>query len=100
MARPAPATEQVDVHSNPLGAASLGSQERAVLSALLANQGRVVSRRDLSRQAGLADLSERRIDGVLVGLRKRLGADAIITVRSRGWMLSDTEAGAAAELLG
>jgi DNA-binding response OmpR family regulator len=99
MARPAPATDQVDGHSNPLGAASLGTQERAVLSALLANQGRVVSRRDLARQAGLADLSERRIDGVLVGVRKRLGVDAIITVRSRGWMLSETAAEAAAALL-
>lgn len=70
-----------------------------MLSALLANRGRVVSRRDLSRQSGLADLSERRIDGVLVGLRRRLGAEAIVTVRSRGWMLSDAAAEAAAELL-
>jgi DNA-binding response OmpR family regulator len=99
MARPAPDTDQVDARSNPLGAASLGTQERAVLSALLANRGRVVSRRDLSRQAGLADLSERRIDGVLVGLRRRLGTEAIVTVRSRGWMLSEASTDAAADLL-
>ena len=70
-----------------------------MLSALLANRGRVVSRRDLARQAGLADLSERRIDGVLVGVRKRLGPDAITTVRSRGWMLNESAAESAAGLL-
>jgi DNA-binding response OmpR family regulator len=97
MAMPAPAT-QVDTTSTPLGSVSLGAQERAVLSALLANRGRVLSRRELARQAGLADLSERRCDSVLVGLRKRLGADAITTIRSRGWML-DPDADAAARAL-
>ncbi|CAB4583653.1 MAG: winged helix-turn-helix domain-containing protein [Actinomycetes bacterium] len=98
MATPAPAT-QVDATSNPLGSASLGVQERAVLSALLANKQRVLSRRELARHAGLAELSERRCDSVLVGLRKRLGADAIVTVRSRGWMLSASAEAAALALL-
>jgi DNA-binding response OmpR family regulator len=98
MALPASAP-QVDTRSNPLGTASLGVQERAVLSVLLANRGRVVSRRELSRQAGLGELSDRRCDSVLVTLRRRLGADALITVRSRGWMLSpDAEAAASALL--
>jgi len=48
---------------------------------------RLVSRRELARRVGIADLSERRCDSLLVGVRRVLGADAIRTVRSRGWML-------------
>jgi DNA-binding response OmpR family regulator len=66
---------------------------------LSANVGRVVSRAELSRQAGLAQLSERRCDSVLVGLRRRLGPDAIKTVRSRGWMLHEQSAVTARKLL-
>ncbi len=69
-----------------------------MLAVLIANRGRVVGRRELSRRAGLADLSERRCDGVLVSVRRILGPDSLITVRSRGWMLSE-EAIAAAEAL-
>ncbi len=98
MAMSAPAT-QVDANSTPLGSVSLGVQERAVLAALLANRGRVLSRRELARQAGLADLSERRCDSVLVGLRRRLGGDAILTVRSRGWMLSPAAEGMATAMI-
>ncbi len=90
---------RVDTRSNPLGSVSLGAQERAVLAVLLSNVGRVVSRRELSRQAGLAELSERRCDSILVGLRRRLGPDAIRTVRSRGWMLDEQAAAAAQALL-
>jgi DNA-binding response OmpR family regulator len=98
MALPAPVPE-VDTRSNPLGTASLGAQERAVLNVLLANRGRVVSRRELSRQAGLGELSDRRCDSVLVTLRRRLGAEALITVRSRGWMLAPGAEAAASALL-
>jgi DNA-binding response OmpR family regulator len=89
MADPAPAS-RVDTSSTPLGTVSLGAQERAVLAVLHANRGRVVSRRELARQAGLGEMSERRCDSVLVGVRRQLGPDAVITVRSRGWMLSPT----------
>jgi DNA-binding response OmpR family regulator len=91
---------RVDARSNPLGpTASLGAQERAVLSALLANQGRVVSRRELARLADLTALSERRCDSIIVQLRRQLGAEAIITVRSRGWMLSPDALASAAALI-
>jgi hypothetical protein len=83
-----------------LGATSLGTQERAVLAVLLANRSRVVGRRELARQAGLAGLNERRCDSLLVGLRRVLGADSIVTVRSRGWMLSEAAVGRAIEMLG
>jgi DNA-binding response OmpR family regulator len=76
----------------------VGEQERSVLAVLIANRGRVVGRRELSRRAGLAELSERRCDSVLVSIRRILGPDSLITVRSRGWMLSE-EAIAAAETL-
>ena len=71
-----------------------------MLSVLLENYNRVVGRRELARQAGLFGLNERRCDSVLVGLRRVLGPDAIVTVRSRGWMLSRGAVGRAMEMLG
>ena len=43
-----------DRHTNPL-VYRLGEQEQSVLSMLLANQGRVISRRELARTAGSRD---------------------------------------------
>ena len=60
-----------------------------MLAVLLANRNRVVGRRELARQAGLAELNQRRCDSVLVGVRRQLGPESIVTVRSRGWMLAD-----------
>jgi DNA-binding winged helix-turn-helix (wHTH) protein len=75
-------------HTNPL-VYRLGEQEQSVLQVLLASRGRVISRRDLARRAGLANLSERRCDSLLVAIRRALGPKSVVTVRSRGWMLSD-----------
>ena len=87
-----------DRHTNPL-VYRLGEQEQTVLSVLLANRGRVISRRELARRAGLGELSERRCDSVLVSIRRALGPLSIVTVRSRGWMLSDTAIEAASALV-
>ena len=70
-----------------------------MLAVLLANRNRVVGRRELARQAGLAELNQRRCDSVLVGVRRQLGPDSIITVRSHGWMLADHAVPAAQALL-
>lgn len=66
---------------------SLTPREAAVYDALRSRPGHVLSREEIVRLAGLSDLSERRVDSLLVGLREALGADSIITVRSRGWRL-------------
>jgi DNA-binding response OmpR family regulator len=70
-----------------------------VLAVLVANRRRVVGRRELARAAGLAELSERRCDSVLVGVRRLLGPDSIVTVRSRGWMIAESAVDLAEELL-
>ena len=87
MARPAlvssPERRQTDSH--PLE--HLTPQERAVYHVLETNAGRVLSRAELARRAGIADLSARRCDSLIVGIRRSIGADRVRTVRRRGWML-------------
>lgn len=68
--------------------AQLTPQERAVYDVLAANAGRVLSRSEIAQAAGIADLSERRCDALIVGIRRRLGQDSVITVRRRGWRLN------------
>jgi DNA-binding response OmpR family regulator len=61
--------------------------EAAVFAVLREANGRVVSRRELVRRAGLRDASPRRCDSIVTQLRRTLGEDAIRTVRSRGWAM-------------
>jgi uncharacterized lipoprotein YbaY len=68
----------------------LPEREAAVLAVLRAAGGRVVPRDVLTRAAGLSGLSARRVDGVLVRLRRALPPGALVTVRSRGWALVTT----------
>ena len=70
-----------------------------MLAVLFENRQRVVGRRELARAAGLAELNQRRCDSVLVGVRRMLGPDSIVTVRSRGWMLAESAVATAAALL-
>jgi hypothetical protein len=64
-----------------------------VLRVLYEQRHRVVGRLELT------GLSQRRCDSVLVGVRRTLGPDSIITVRSRGWRLAPHAVACAAELL-
>jgi hypothetical protein len=87
MDRPAPAApiDSRSQVSRPLE--HLTPQERAVYHVLADNVGRVLSRSELARAAGIANLSERRCDSLIVGVRRAVGASRVRTVRRRGWML-------------
>jgi len=61
----------------------------AVLRVLIQRAGKVTSREDLNKLAGLSG-SQRRCESVLVKLRRALGDGSIVTVRRRGWMLETT----------
>jgi DNA-binding response OmpR family regulator len=68
---------------------ALSPQESAVYSVLKANRGRVVSRFHLAREADLTGLSERRCDALISAIRSQIGSERIVTVRRRGWMLTN-----------
>ena len=70
----------------PIGA-ELGEREEAILRVLQTRRGRVVTRTELARAAGLP-VTSRRIDVHLVNVRRHLGAEELVNVRSRGWMLA------------
>lgn len=63
----------------------LNPREAALLQALMANQGRVVTRTELARAVGLRQQA-RRVDVHLVNVRRALD-DRLINVRGRGWMV-------------
>lgn len=67
--------------------AELTSQEQALLSALREASGRVLGRAQLAQRLEIQNLSPRRVDSLLTNVRKHVGAEAIVTVRGRGWRL-------------
>jgi DNA-binding response OmpR family regulator len=69
---------------------ALSPQELAVIEALRSGSGRVLGRTELARAAGIAPSQGRRVDVLLVGIRRSLGADAIVNVRNRGWKFVET----------
>lgn len=71
----------------PTADVDLSPQELAVWMVLVERRGRVVSRSELSRRAGLGELHARRCDSLIVGIRRSVGPDRIVTIRRRGWML-------------
>ena len=71
---------------------ALCEREEALLAALLDSRGRVITRTELARAAGLRR-APRRVDVHLVNVRRHLhgGLDyRLVNVRGRGWMLAAT----------
>ena len=66
----------------------LSDKDRAVLRVLVERAGKVTDRISLNKLAGLTG-TPRRCETILVTLRRALGEDAIVTVRRRGWMLTE-----------
>ncbi len=66
----------------------LTSLDVKVLEILVESSGRVVGRDFIARQTGIESSAARRVDASLVALRRTLGQDSLLTVRSRGWMLT------------
>jgi DNA-binding response OmpR family regulator len=65
----------------------LTQQERLALDLLLAGNGRVVGRIELTRALGIPSMQSRRVDVVLVQVRKVIGEDRLVNVRNRGWRI-------------
>ena len=71
----------------------LCDREMALLTTLEGARGRVVTRTELARAAGLRQ-APRRVDVHLVNVRRHLHestAGRLVNVRGRGWMLLDEE---------
>ena len=66
---------------------NLSEAEATVWRFLQANEGQVVTRSELARHAGLRGLSPRRVDVLLVAVRRAIGAEQLRNVRGRGWLV-------------
>jgi len=81
-----PATRELRVRGTPV---ALSTREFAVLEALLARPGAILSRRQLEEAVyGWKDgVESNAIDVHIHALRRKLGAEAIRNVRGVGWMI-------------
>ncbi len=64
---------------------NLSPSQLEMLAILVANEGRVTSREELSKAVGLR--RARSVDVMLCTLRKQIGQDLIRNVRNRGWII-------------
>ncbi|MEP7182091.1 MAG: response regulator [Betaproteobacteria bacterium] len=81
-----PATREVRLHGVPV---ALSAREYALLAALLARPGAILSRAQLEEKlyGWNEEIDSNAVDVHLSALRKKLGADAIRNVRGLGWMI-------------
>ncbi|MGC1175611.1 response regulator [Polaromonas sp.] len=81
-----PATREAMVHGEPV---SLSAREWAVLEPLLARPGAVLSRAQLEEKlfSWKDDVSSNAVEVYIHGVRKKLGADVIQTVRGLGYLV-------------
>ncbi|MGH6640259.1 MAG: response regulator [Polaromonas sp.] len=84
-----PATREATVHGQPV---SLSAREWAVLEALLARPGVVLSRAQLEEKlfSWKDDVSSNAVEVYIHGVRKKLGNDLIQTVRGLGYVVPRT----------
>jgi two-component system OmpR family response regulator len=81
-----PATHEATVHGQPV---ALSAREWAVLEPLLARPGVVLSRAQLEEKlfSWKDDVSSNAVEVYIHGVRKKLGADLIQTVRGLGYLV-------------
>jgi DNA-binding response OmpR family regulator len=81
-----PATREATLHGRPV---SLSAREWAVLEALLARPGVVLSRTQLEEKlfSWKDDISSNAVEVYIHGVRKKLGANLIQTVRGLGYLI-------------
>ena len=81
-----PATHQATLHGQPVG---LSAREWAVLEPMLARPGVVFSRTQLEAKlfGWKDDVSSNAVEVYIHGVRKKLGADLIQTVRGLGYLV-------------
>lgn len=71
--------------------------EQLLFTLLVTQKGRVVARRKLARDLGFAQSQSRRVDAMLVNVRRELSSQGmeLVNVRSRGWMVAEASNDAA-----